>query len=152
METGLLHLHGLLRWVVLIFGLLAVVKMMGGKNSQKKFTDGDRKPGLFFLITTDIQLLVGLMLYMMNGWMGQWSNAGAMMKDTVSRFYGMEHGLMMIIAVIFVHVGYAHTKKASNTDAQKFNKGFIFYLLALIIMIVMTPWPFREVGMGRGWF
>jgi hypothetical protein len=27
----------------------------------------------------------------------------------------------------------------------------IFYLIALVLMLWATPWPFTEIGIGRGW-
>jgi hypothetical protein len=57
MYTGLLHLHNLLRWVILILLLVAIIKAFMGMNGKKPFTPGDRKVGLFLMIAAHITLL-----------------------------------------------------------------------------------------------
>lgn len=151
MYTGMLHLHSVLRWIVLIVAIWAIVKMASGRNGSKSFTAADKRPALFFLITMDLQLLVGLYLYVA-GAFGikniQNQGFGNIMKDSVSRFFAVEHILGMIVSVVLVHIGYAATKKGS--DKQKFNKAFWFFLIALLLILAMVPWPFRET-LGRGW-
>lgn len=152
MYTGMLHLHSILRWIVLIVAIWAIIKMASGRSGGKAFTSSEKRPALFFLICMDLQLLVGLYLYFI-GPFGikniQNQGFGAVMKDSVSRFFAVEHLLGMIIAVALVHIGYSATKQ--DIDAQKkYKKAFGFFLAAFIIILVSIPWPFRE-ALGRGW-
>lgn len=153
MHTGMLHLHSLLRWIILIVAIWAIVKMAAGRSGGKSFTPADKKPALFFLISMDLQLLVGLYLYFSSPVWGlatlKNNPIGVVMHDTAMRFFSIEHLVAMIIAVVLVHVGYSATKKAA-TDQQKFNKAFWFFLIALIVILASIPWPFRE-ALGRGW-
>jgi len=58
----------------------------------------------------------------------------------------------MLIAIILLHVGKAQGKKAI-TDRSKHRRTLVFYLLALLIILLSIPWPFREkIGMGSHWF
>ncbi len=152
MYTGMLHLHSVLRWVVLIVALWAIIKMASGRSGNKKFGAADKRPALFFLIGMDLQLLVGLYLYIAGPW-GlkniQAQGFGTVMKDAVSRFFAVEHLVGMLIALILVHIGYAATKK-DIPDQAKFNKAFRLFLVALIVILISIPWPFRE-SLGRGW-
>lgn len=152
MLTGMLHLHSALRWVVLLVALWAIIKMAAGRNGQKTFSASDKRPALFFLITMDLQLLVGLYLYFAGAW-GlkniQNQGFGNVMKDAASRFFAVEHILGMLIAVVLVHIGYSATKKAVS-DKKKFSKAFWCFLIALIVILATIPWPFRE-ALGRGW-
>jgi len=152
MHIGLLHLHSLLRWLILLMAIWAIIKMASGRSGGKAFTPADKKPALFFLIFMDLQLLVGLALYFEGPWgLKNIRNQGFgnVMKDAVSRFFAVEHLVGMLIAVILVHIGYSATKKAA-TDQQKFNKAFWCFLIALIVILASIPWPFRE-ALGRGW-
>jgi hypothetical protein len=152
MQTGMLHLHSILRWLVLIVALWAIVKMASGRGGKKSFTNADKRPALFFLIIMDLQLLVGLYLYFAGPWGFkniQNQGFGNVMKDSVSRFFAVEHLLGMLIALILVHVGYAATKK-NVPDQKKFNKAFWCFLIAFILILASIPWPFRE-ALGRGW-
>lgn len=149
--TYLLSIHNIVRWLILIFGLLAVIKAIGGITGKKSYTGGDNKTGLFFMIGFDIQLLLGLVLYFGRGWFDIVKAGMAdMMKVPANRFFGMEHALMMIIAWILVHMGRSMIKRGA-TDAQKHKRSLIFYGIALLLVLAAMPWPFRE-AIGRPWF
>lgn len=152
MYKGLLDLHSVLRYLLLIAAIWAIAKMASGMNGKKTFTNADKRPAMFFMILMDIQFLIGLYLYFF-GPMGyklfQVMPAGEVMKNDVSRFFAIEHITGMIISLVLVHIGYATIKK-NIPDVKKFKKGFWYFLIALIIMLASIPWPFRDLG--RGWF
>ncbi len=152
MYTGMLHLHSVLRWVVLIVALWAIIKMAAGLSGRKPFGASDKRPALFFLITMDLQLLVGLYLYFAGPW-GlkniQSMGMGEVMKNAATRFFGIEHLVGMLLSVVLVHIGYAICKKPME-DKKKFTKVFWLFLVALAVILAFVPWPFREV-LGRGW-
>ena len=76
---------------------------------------------------------------------------GAVMKDPNDRFFAVEHAMMMIIAWLLVHVGRSMVKRA-GTDAQKHKRTLIYFGLALILILAMIPWPFRQPGIARQFF
>jgi len=87
--------------------------------------------------------LLGLILYFANSWFDRLKDLGNNMKDAGNRFFTMEHGLLMIIAIILVHVGRVSVKKAP-TSASKHKRALIFFGLALVLILAAIPWPFRE--------
>lgn len=144
MQNGLLHLHNFMRWAVLILGLWTIFQSLGGMSGGKVFTAKNKRIALFFMISCDIQLLLGLLLYFMGPWgikniqnMGM----GEVMKNTAGRFFAIEHTLLMLIAIILVHIGYSASK--SGEDSKRFKKLFWFSTIAIIIMLISIPWPFR---------
>jgi len=147
MNTGLIHLHSLLRWVALVAIVVAIINALGGLRKGRPFSKSDNRWSLITLITFHIQLVIGLVLYFMGGWHTQIGN----MSDKVIRFFSIEHLLGMLIVVILVTVGRASGKRASS-DLLKHKRHFSYFLLALIILLFNIPWPFREVGAGRSWF
>jgi len=148
----ILIIHSILRWAVLLFGIWAVLKAIGGLNAKRNYAGSDNKTGLFFMISCDLQLLIGLVLYFGNSWFDMIkTNPAGVMKTSVMRFFAMEHALMMIIAWLLVHVGRSMIKRA-NTDAQKHKRTLVFFGIALLIILAMIPWPFRATGIGRQWF
>ncbi len=145
-------LHNILRWFILLFGLLAVIKAVSGVASKRNYTGSDNKISLFFMISCDIQLLLGLVLYFGNAWFDQLkANTKEVMATSMLRFFSMEHALMMIIAWILVHMGRSMVKRA-DTDAQKHKRSLIYFGIAMLIILAMIPWPFRTGGIGRSWF
>jgi hypothetical protein len=147
---ALLVIHNLLRWLILIFGAWTVIRAISGIVGKKEFTSTDGRSNFFFMLSMDIQLLVGLGLYFMGDWFERLKHLGDNMKDDKLRFFTMEHALMMIIAWILVHMGRVVVKKA-NASPAKFKKSLIFFGIALLIILIAMPWPFRE-AISRPWF
>lgn len=147
-----LLVHNILRWAVLLFGAWAVISALSGVLSKRIYTGRDNKTSLFFMISCDIQLLLGLILYFTGIWFEKVkSGMGAVMKDPTERFFAVEHAMMMIIAWLLVHVGRSMVKRA-GTDAQKHRRTLIYFGLALILILAMIPWPFRQPGIARSFF
>jgi hypothetical protein len=147
MYSPLLFLHSWLRWFVLLTGLFALIKAAGGMNGSRRWTDADGRAGLFFMITLDLQLLIGLALYLVFSPTVQaaFGNIGAAMRDPAYRFFVVEHALGMLVAVALAHVGRARSKKAKS-DVARFKSAAIFYGLSLLILLATIPWP----GMAAG--
>jgi hypothetical protein len=152
MYTGMLHFHSVLRWVILILLLLALYKSFADRKNA--FTPGHKKTGLFLMIACDIMLLVGVYQWITGPW-GlkniQISGMSTVMKNSVSRFFAIEHTIGMLIAIILVHIGYSFSKK-NIPDTIKHKRALVFYGLALLVILISIPWPFRAVGAGRTWF
>lgn len=139
-----LVLHNLLRWGVLLFGLWTLLNALTGVLSKRTFTAGDNRGNLLFMIFCDIQLLLGLILYFTNSWFDRLKDLGNNMKDPYNRFFTMEHMSLMIVAWILVHIGRASVKRA-RTDAAKHKRMLIFFGIAILLILIAIPWPFREV-------
>ena len=151
MYNGLLHTHNLLRWIILILLFVAFYRHLLAK--ARTFNATDRKIGRALMISCDITFLIGLYQWI-TGPLGlkMIQNAGmsVVMKDRVTRFWAIEHTIGMLIAIILVHIGYSFAKK-NIEDSAKHKRSMIFYGLALLIILISIPWPFREL-IGRPWF
>ena len=139
-----LILHSLFRWAVLLFGLWTLLNALTGFFGKRTYTAGDNRSNLLFMISCDIQLLIGLVLYFTNGWFDRLKDLGNNMKDPVNRFFTMEHMSLLLVAWILVHIGRAAVKRA-DTDAAKHKKMLIFFGIALVLILVSIPWPFRQL-------
>ncbi len=141
MVTGILHLHSSLRYVVLALLLISIIVAMSGLNGKKQFTEGNRKLFLFTMVSTHIQLLLGLVLYVIRKKYMLFTEG--LMSEEGARFFGMEHALMMIIALVLITIGHSKSKKVTEA-AAKFKKIAVFYTIALIIIFIAIPWPFLK--------
>ena len=95
MYNGLLHAHSGLRWIALFFILAAIIISFTAKG--KPYSAGEKKLALFTLISFHIQLLIGLYLYFTSP---KVSFAEGFMKDTLTRFYSVEHIFGMLLAIL----------------------------------------------------
>ncbi|HET6256846.1 MAG TPA: hypothetical protein VFE32_22435 [Puia sp.] len=148
----ILFLHSLLRWVILLLLLAAIVQSYTGMRSGRPYSDGDRKLGLFLLISAHTTLLLGLALWLFGSFglaLVRDSGMGVVMKNAVMRYWVVEHFVGMLIAIVLITIGRGVAKK-SISDAAKFKRAFWLFLVALIIILVTIPWPFRT-GVGRPW-
>lgn len=130
-------IHSYWSYLVLVILLLAVVNAIIGLSSKKEFGHKDLRLGLFTLIFSHIQLLIGLALYFGNGYAGRIS--GEVMKDNDLRFVIIEHPLTMILAIILITVGWSKHKKKTESSA-KFKTFAIFYGIALVLVLSRIPW------------
>ncbi len=141
MYTGFLHLHDVLRWLLLVSLAVTLVKYLAGWFGNQPWKKTDNILGIIFTSLMDLQLLTGLVLYFFLSPVTKLalSDFGGAMKNADLRFYAVEHFSMMLIAVVLVHIGRAKSKKA-NTDQGKFKIATIFFLIALVLMVVAIPW------------
>jgi hypothetical protein len=152
MYTGLVHLHNLLRWIILILIVIAIVRHFSGMNQKRGVNAGDKKIDLFLMISAHITLILGLVQWFVGDFgLKLIQNAGmsTVMKESALRFWAVEHITGMIIAIVLITIGRGKVKRAVDYSAHK--KAFTFFLLALIIILASVPWPFRE-AVARPWF
>jgi hypothetical protein len=141
MYNGLLHLHNLLRWIILILLLVALFQAF---TKNKALT----KTSLFLMISAHITLLVGLYQWFVGNLgfkMIQSAGMGEVMKNSATRFWAIEHITGMLVGIILITVARRKAK------VLLFSSASWLYLLALIIILATIPWPFRA-GIGRPWF
>jgi hypothetical protein len=153
METGLLHLHNLLRWIILILLLLSIYRAYTGWKNKKTFSEGDRRTWLFTLIAAHITLVIGLYQWL-------WGRFGmlttklpegvSVMKNKFYRFFWVEHPTFMILAIFMITLAYRMSKKPL-ADEVKYRRVFWLFIVALLFILVAVPWPFRH-DIGRPWF
>ena len=129
--------HSYWAYLVLIMLLFAVINAIIGLSQKKEFGNKDLRIGLFTLIFSHIQLLIGLAWYFAGGFSGQIS--GEVMKDADSRFVVIEHPIMMILAIVLITIGWSKHKKKTESKA-KFKTFAIFYGIALVLVLSRIPW------------
>ncbi len=148
----LLHVHSVGRWIVLLLLIFAILNSLIA--GSRPFIRSDNRLGLLLTIFADLMLLVGFVLWFLgqNGYAKlQHMPMAEVMRNPTDRFYTMEHTIGMLIAIVLIHLGKAQARKRIS-DKAKHRRTMIFYVLALLIILVSIPWPFREIGMGRGWY
>ncbi|MCW3114096.1 MAG: hypothetical protein JWR18_2492 [Segetibacter sp.] len=147
MYQGLLHLHNLGRWVVIILLLVAIVKSLSGMTGNKAFTSGDKKTGLFLMISAHIMLLIGLYQWFAGPGLESIRSMGmkSVMQNGVARFWAIEHAVGMLLGIILITIGRGSAKK-NISDKSKHSRSFWYYFIAFIVIVASVPWPFREVA------
>ena len=134
------EIHSYWAYIVLIILVIAIVNAFVGIFKKKEFKSTDLRLGLFTLIVSHIQLLIGLAWYFMSPYFNQLtSNTSEVMKTKEIRLLAIEHPVMMIIAITLITIGWSKHKK-KTTSTAKFKTFAIFYGLALLLILSRIPW------------
>lgn len=149
--SALIHAHSGLRWVALFLLVYAIFNAAMSQSSGK-YEKKDKMINLFAMVLLHVQLLIGLVLYFtsvkvqfVDGWMSS-DVAGGMY-----RFYGLEHLIGMLAAIVIVTLGRSKAEKKLKGTRDKHRRIMISYTIGLLIILAMIPWPFRE-ALRAAWF
>jgi hypothetical protein len=148
----LLTVHSLLRYIILLLAVIVIYQSFVGLNKQTPIGNVQNKISLALLVSTHVMLVIGLYQYIFGaqGIALFKANGSAVMKDSVLRFFAVEHIFVMVIATVLITMGRALSKKGkSNLQSNK--RLFWFTLIALLLILSRIPWPFTQAGAGRGW-
>ena len=138
--------HSLLRWIVILAGLWALLRVWSGFFGRSEWTRKDQMAGLLFTSALNLQLVLGLILYGISPiTRSAMANFAAAMKDATLRFFAVEHLSGMLLAVVIAQVGYSISKRA-GTDRGRFLKAAIAYSIAAVLILASVPWPFMKYG------
>jgi len=133
-------IHSYWAYLVLIVLLLAVVNAIIGFVKKREFSDKDLRIGLFTLIFSHIQLLIGLGWYFSSPYFKALKTSGSeVMGDSAARLLAVEHPIMMVLAIVLITIGWSKHKKKTE-DAAKFKTFAIFYGIGLLLILSRIPW------------
>ena len=112
----LLAFHGLLRWFVLLAGLIAFFKAASGWSGQKPVNPTLVRFGVIFVGFMDLNFLLGLILYFAASPITKMAmqNMALAMKDHELRFFSVEHTTYMFLALVCAHLGADSFEKRKN--------------------------------------
>lgn len=136
--TILLQLHAIWQWVLLAAAVLVVLKALTGWLGKQRFAGLDDRLGLAFTIIVDVQVLLGLILWLF-GSLGL-RTASQAMSNAALRFIVWEHPILMLLALVCAHIGRTRSKKAVD-DGARHRTSFIFYLLSLLFIALIFLLP-----------
>ena len=150
MQQFFLNAHNIVRWVALILGILVTVRALLGWFGKKDWSNQDRKLGVYYTSAMDVQLLLGLLLYFIFSPLTRlaFQDFATAMSNSGLRFFVIEHSLVMLLAVVFAHLGSVFSKKAQDSIA-KHKRAALWYALSVLLLIVGMPW-FRPLFPGLG--
>lgn len=116
-----LMFHSILRWILVVVGLIALVKFLVGWAQKAEFGKMDRGLSAGFSGLLDLQVTLGFIYFFWNGLAG---GAGF-------PFFRIEHMITMLVAMILGHLP-SFMKKADNKFAISF-----FAIIGAMLVIVL---------------
>ncbi|MBB1286678.1 hypothetical protein HRH25_20025 [Flavisolibacter sp. BT320] len=145
MYPTLLAAHSLVRWFVLASLLYALFRAYRGWLSKKQFSKSDNRVRHWTATIAHIQFLLGGWLYFISPLIHYFfDNYKAAMHQREVRFFGIEHSLMMLIAIVVITIGSAKAKR-KQTDHEKFKTMAVWFTIGLLIILTSIPWGFSPL-------
>ena len=135
--TILLKSHSGLRWLLLFLFIAALIQL--GRKAFGKAAINVKSISLFTMIIAHLQLIIGLALYFLSP---KVVFDAASMKDSILRFYLVEHISLMIVAIVLLTIGYTKSKQYFSVPKGA-KRAFYYYLISFILILISIPWPFR---------
>jgi len=135
-----LFLHSWNRWLIIVAGVIVIAAAIKGLTAKSDYSPFQKRWSLIFLSSLHLQLLVGILMYFFISPVTALalSDFGAAMKDSVLRFWAVEHTLVNIIAIALAQTGSILVKRISNS-AGKHKRTLIWSGIALILILAMIP-------------
>ena len=134
-------LHSGWAYITLLILIVAVVNAVSGLISKREFQSKDLRIPLFSLIVGHIQLIIGFIAFFMSAQFTflRENGMGVSMNHPEIRLFIVEHPLMMLLAIIFITIGFSKHKN-QPTDKAKFKTIAIYYGIALLFVLSRIPW------------
>jgi len=140
-----LFLHSYTRWIVLIVSLYTLFIMWRGFLQKREWTKTETILSRVFVWVFTLQFILGTILYFIPNGLAQ--TAIDIMRQDFSqamgtkdlRFFGLEHPLQMVIAMLVVHLGSSRARKVSPSATQ-FRWAVICFTLGLLLILAAIPW------------
>ena len=141
MYETILMLHSYLAYIALAVLLLAVANAITGLLGKRIFNmSKDLRLSLFALILCHIQLLIGLILYLLSpSGFNAIQEFGMGGLTSAARLLAVEHPFVNILAIVAITVGWSRHKKFVEGD-KKFKSIAIFYGIGLLLILSRIPW------------
>lgn len=125
-----------MRYLVFLLLIAVIIKSMLGFTGKKTFGKTDNLLSLLLLIFTHIQFVLGLGAYFVSS-LVQFNDQT--MKVGELRYWTVEHGLGMLVAVALITVARSTSKRMADPVA-KHKRLFVFNTIALAIIILMLAY------------
>lgn len=146
MYLTLLALHSLVRWFVLTSLVFAIYRASRGWLTNKQFSKFDNSVRHWTATIAHIQLIIEVCLYFVSPiihyFLHHYKQA---VHQREIRFFGMEHNLMMLLAIILITIGSIKAKR-KTADREKYKIIALRYSAALFIILISIPWTFSPLA------
>lgn len=123
----LLEIHSILRWIIVVVGIIALVKFLVGWAGKSEFGGMDRGLSSGFSGLIDLQVTLGLLYFLITGFGG-----------VGFPLFRIEHTITMLIAAFAAHAPGMFRKRQSNKFAVSFF-AIVGALLLIFIGVARLP-------------
>lgn len=140
------HAHSGLRYIVLALLILVTIQSIRAVIAKSTNYESLLKLSHVAVYAFYINVLLGLVLYFMSS---KVVFGPETMKETLYRFFTMEHPLMILISLAIIRMGMYRFKRLQSLKGNRIL--MITTIIGLIVLLAAIPWPMRS-ALIVGWF
>lgn len=141
MFSFLLTFHSLFRWLVLFSLILSIITAYRGWKGGSAFTSAANSIRHWTATTAHLQLLIGVTIYFQSPTVMYSMTVGIHQLTVEQAFFKYIHIILMLLAVVLITIGSAKAKRIATARA-KYRTMLIWFIIALLVIIIAIPWPF----------
>lgn len=146
-----LLLHSVIRWFIVSLGVFALYRAVRGQSGRRPWTSFDAGIGLAFILALDLQLAIGLLLFLFSPiTILGFHELDLALRSRVLRFWTFEHPILMGAAIVLAHIGRVRIRRHEQSRLRH-RTAAIFFGLALLLVLAGIPWPFLPYGRPLLW-
>jgi hypothetical protein len=120
-----LGLHNVVRWLVVLTGVVALLRLYRGLLGNRPWTLRERVSIAAYAHSMTLQFVIGLVLYLWLSPLGMSAlGAEGAMQNVTTRYFALEHPVTMLLALALAHVALVRTRKAA-TDGSRYRTAVI---------------------------
>ncbi len=147
----LLHIHSVVRWLVLLSLSISLARAYSALLYSRPFAGFDRMSIAIGTMASQIQVLLGMALYASSPFVVLfWSDTADGVGNTQLLFFSVIHILGMFASVVLVTIGSSLAKRAKD-DRHKFRSVAIYWTIAVCLILLLIPWPFSPLAQRPLW-
>lgn len=145
MYYNVLLIHSWLRWVIVISLLVVLTRSLYGWMKKNDYTKFDNIMGIILVASTHLQVLIGFWLYFFLSPITTTPAPLNFMKDSVLRYWKVEHFFIMIVFLILVQAGRSISRR-KHIALRRHKIIAIFSILAFVLLMLGMPWNNKPYG------
>lgn len=151
MYGSLLHIHSLVRWLVLLGIAVPLARSYAALLRPRPFTASDRTGIALGTTASHTQLLLGIALYMSSPFVKLfWSAPSDGVGNRGLLFFSLIHITGMITSVVLMTIGSSLARRADD-DRRRFRAIALYWTIAVGVILLLIPWPFSPLAQRPLW-
>lgn len=115
----LINIHSIVRWAIVVVGVIALIKFLIGWLAKQPFKPMDRGLMSGFVGLIDLQALLGIILFI-------WG----LVQNGLVRFRA-EHAFVMILALILAHL----SRRWRNADDKTKFRNYALIIIGVFVLV-----------------
>jgi hypothetical protein len=142
-----LVVHSAVRWAVVVLLVALTARSFAAWRARRDWTGRDERLHVAVVAAVDLQLTLGLLLYLVLSPLPRalFADFALGMKQPPLRFFGLEHGVTMLLAIALIHGARARSKRAA-TGPLRHRRVWTAGVVALLLVALAIPWPGTRHG------